>query len=468
MDIQGPLPNRIFTLIPSTVLAVLLAGASSDVPGQFFLCRKFLAVWNNYNRSKRTTENMGSIISLFDGRLFSYANNIRSKCGVNKSALWLPFEHWVRLPPVMDYWVGCGSWFAQTTRGLFAWGSNWSGQLGIASYSRITRPCRVSIPQTVMATHISVFNDVAFIRISRGWLGVGLNDDSMLGLPNGGYVTTPTMVPGAENVIAWTSNRATFGITRTGLLGCGSNARGQLGIDDDDAPSLTPIRLPRGAGPVRKVVTDWESTFILCGQKCFVCGANDVGQLALGVFDEEVHTPTELSFPVNDVVAHKFTIIFLSAGKLLGCGANDTHHVSPDGPASIITPVALNMPWSVRRVTISHEALFVQRSEDDTWFARGNNKNSQLGVGSADDIVTDWAPVLVPSVTSVGSLVSGHYFINSDGVYCAGRSKAQNASFWGSDVDHAPHASVIPQRLASCPTVRSMVLPTMVIEGGTR
>ncbi len=282
-------------------------------------------------------------------------------------------------------WNHTGSWFAKTTRGLFAWGFNPKGRLGVGPTEDSQRPhdTRVDTPRRVVldeeVLEISMFHEnVTFIRTANltGWLGRGDNTCFQMDIPDSwAPVYRPTPIPGSREVTrVMTSFNSTFAWTPTGLLSCGRPAHRQTGVDsrDDDITTLTPVDLPDVKGRVDRVVSNHASSFFLAGRRCFVCGYCSYGVLGNHKkWNFPDPPPEELPFPVDDVITCNATVFRTGAG-LKVCGSNlfslFTDEDGVDNPK-----VSLTLPRGrprVTRVAIVDRSMFIRR-RDGTWFGRG-------------------------------------------------------------------------------------------------
>ncbi len=438
-DISGVLPNRLFTLIPSTMTAILKgAGLSnSDNDEVLFLCRKFFTIRRDYEAQRRQISQMGTTMSLNDGRLYAQGNNATHGCCVTTpGAVHLPTDRWVRLPPVLDVWRGFGNWFARTTHGLYAWGQSGMdtryGTLGTGTkVFVVTRPARVALPDIAAdeVLEICPFDCATFMRTATGWFACGTNFCGLLGLGHTDQATAPTPVPNSRAITRWTSsNRATFAWTDDGLMACGRNTWGQLGTgtgDVDSVTTLTPVPMPPGVHAV-DVVCGVVSTFILADDNlCYVAGSNQYSQMGLIVARSP--TPRPLPFIVSGVVASMVNTVFITPSGPLICGDARSAQVpgAAHGTAVIRTPTPLATPWPIRRVALRDRAVMVQRSDGrGGWHARGFNLAGSLGVGRRTGRVVDrWLAVDTRGqgdVRAVCGAVDAVFFVTDRAVLAAG------------------------------------------------
>lgn len=111
-DINGRLPNRIFTLSPGTLAAIInhithSIGTKETFPS---ICRKFFRVANELQERQEQvscgTRDLSA--SLYLGRLYSHSLSHASLT-------------WVRLPPAVQVWPTTEGCVIETTSGLYTW-----------------------------------------------------------------------------------------------------------------------------------------------------------------------------------------------------------------------------------------------------------------------------------------------------------------------------------------------------------
>ncbi len=428
----GKLPNRIFTTPLSIITAIIHRAElpNGSFAAMFAICRKFFLAqrdFEQYSYLERECFISGAVssVTLYNGRLF-----------VDKDVMLTELSHTahntekyrlrlVRLPRIDQLWHGGGSWFIETYRGLYAWGDNDEGCLGVGHWGYVSAPQRVNIQGPVLG--VFPFNEVCFFRTPTGWYGSGFTEMGELGCreaPQGTRFASPLRLPNTEGVIRWYSNSSTtFAWTSAGLMACGPNHNGCAGVGSTEEAigRLTPVVLPTGVkSNVHRVVSADESTFIISGHRCFVCGDNSRGQLGVPLTGgaETIDTPVELPFPVLNVISADERTVFLSDGQLLVCGNNSCDEfflTDPEAteaaaalgvevPAPIsgpTPPTPLALPAPVDRVFImetdssgqQYMPFIFVRCDDDSWFGCGNIDAVQPGVLvqvlGAERLVTD-------------------------------------------------------------------------------
>ncbi len=377
-DIAGRLPNAIYTLPPRLVQAIVGRAELSAATRVALVaeCKKFFLASREYEKSKEVFVDRHPVrttITLDCGRLYSEGDNIHGQCGigsVKKNDVAGP--RLIRLPPVLDVWHDEGRWFANTTRGLYAWGWNYLGKLGVGGDEDVWQPRRVLIDSDVL--DVSLIPYVSFFRTVSGWFGCGSNRFGELGLGRTNMVTTPARIPGSEGVTWWGGGSGTtFGFSHDGLLVCGENNEARCGIESTDykITTLTPVVLPDDVkGRVDRVVCNHWSSFFIADRRCFACGFCRSGQLGLGSDERAIPTPAELPVPVDDIVTNSFVTIIRSGDTLLACGDNEFRQISTDNRRKLTTPTPLDPPGPVMKVVVEQYNVFIQLT-DGAWVGSG-------------------------------------------------------------------------------------------------
>ncbi len=228
---------------------------------------------------------------------------------------------------------------------VFAFGSNTSNQLGLEDIRPVNIPTYISLPANKRIVSIIINYASTFLLSESGqWYACGNNLYAQLGLGHKEPVTVPTEVflPTHEKITdVVTNNGSTFLRSESGQwYACGNNMYSQLGLGhESDVNVPTEVFLPTHE-KIIAVVTDNGSTFMLSvSGQWFACGNNQHRQLGLG-FGSSVTSLILVSLPINEKIA------------------------------SIIT---------------GNDSTFL-RSESGQWYACGNNRRGQLGLGHANKV----------------------------------------------------------------------------------
>ncbi len=404
-DIAGRLPNAVYTLPPRLVQAIVGRAELSAVTREALVagCKKFFLASREYDESKEVFVDWhgdgSTTIALDCGRLYSEGNNRFGQCGIGSEEYNVTGPRLIRLPPVLEVWHHVGRWFANTTRGLYAWGWNDDGGwLGVGDDEHGIQPRRVPIDGDVL--DVSMLPGASFFRTASGWHGCGSNRHGRLGLVSmvaesdtgwtvSGWlgrptvsgqlgigqdkVTTPAPIPGSERVTRWGGNYATtFGFCDAGILSCGRNVNGQCGVGStiDEVTALTPVALPDDVkGRVGQVDCD-GGPFFISGRRCFGCGYNGCGQLGIGSDERRIFTPIELPVPVDVIITRADVTVIRSGNTLLACGDNRNRQIFTNNTPKITTPTPLDLPGPVVKCFLDYGSIFIQL-EDGAWVGRG-------------------------------------------------------------------------------------------------
>ncbi|MQY10208.1 hypothetical protein SRB5_03150 [Streptomyces sp. RB5] len=238
---------------------------------------------------------------------------------------------------------------------LFAWGSNWAGQLGVGDTDNRMTPVEVTLPGNVTdiaagsGHSLAVASDGRLFAWGSNWagqLGVGDTNDRLtpveLTLP--GDVTVTTIAAGAEHSLAVASDGR--------LFAWGSNWTGQLGVGDETSRD-TPVEVPLpGDVTVAGIAAgDRHSLAVASDGRLFAWGSNAFGQLGVGDRDYRI-TPVEVTLPgnvtVTDIAAglgHSLAIA--SDGRLFAWGLNIAGQLGVGDADYRITPVEVALPGNV-------------------------------------------------------------------------------------------------------------------------
>ncbi len=406
-DIAGRLPNAVYTLPPHILQAIVGRAELSAATRMALVAegKKFYLAHRQYDSSKEVFVDETTTITLDCGRLYAEGNNEEGQCGIGSEKPEVTGPRLIRLPPVLQVWCGHGRWFAKTTLGLYGWGENFFGCLGLGNDDLIDQPLRVPIDSDVL--HVYQTHDQSFFRTSSGWLGCGGNYCGQLGLGHTDDITTPTPIPGSEGVTRRAGNdrvNFTFAFTDGGLLASGDNRNGQCGVgaSDDDITTFTPIALPDNVkGRVDRVVCTTVSSFFIAGRRCFTAGSNRHGELGIGSDEEIIRTPIELPVPVDDITSNDEVTIIRSGDTLLACGNNRRRQISTADTLQFTAPTPIDTPGPVVKVVYDGRLIFVQLT-DGSWFGQGRYHSGYfIPVPEADlmngldgdRVLPGWTPV---------------------------------------------------------------------------
>jgi alpha-tubulin suppressor-like RCC1 family protein len=279
--------------------------------------------------------------------------------------------------PVVQVAAGEQHTLAVTSTGeLFAFGSNEQGQLGIDANVGTSTPNPT--PAQVMLTgtggdvvRVAAGEDHSLAVTSSGLLyAFGWNFSGQLGIADNAGTTapnaTPTLVtlPGAVGGVTEVAagHSHSLAVTSSGqLYAFGANDFGQLG-NDKVASTATPapVGLPGAVGPVVEVAAgSYHSLAVTASGQLYAFGRNDDGQLGssanLGNTNPNptpalVTLPGALGGVVQAAAGERFSLALTSAGQVYAFGRNDHGQLGTAAGNPNATPTLVSFPGATGRV----------------------------------------------------------------------------------------------------------------------
>jgi alpha-tubulin suppressor-like RCC1 family protein len=337
-----------------------------------------------------------SLAATAAGQLYAFGFNTFGQLGNgtdNGMYVPNPTPALVALPgPVTQVAAGGSHSLALTSTGqLYAFGANFSGQLGNPTNQRTEEanptPSLVTLPgATGPATQVAAGGEQSLVVTSSGQLyAFGANFSGQLGNPTNNGKTlpnaTPTLVtlPGATGPVAQVAAGAFFSLalTSTGqLYAFGDNSSGQLGNSTNNGnnnanPTPAQVNLPGANGPVTEIAAGYEHSLALTSTgQLYSFGDNrhgELGILANSGTSEPNPTPSPVTLPgarglIVQISAGYFQSLALTAsGQLYAFGDNhygalgNTTNLGSEAPNATPTQVALSSAATI--ITLARGSL---------------------------------------------------------------------------------------------------------------
>jgi alpha-tubulin suppressor-like RCC1 family protein len=239
-----------------------------------------------------------------DGTLSGYGTNLYGQIGDGTT------NTTFNLRPVVTTGVLAGKSYSQiaagayfslvltTDGGLYAWGQNNLGQLGIGGTSNTSLPVAVDVSEALagkVPVAIAAGNDHVLCATSDGRLYAwGANDHGQLGDGTTTSRLRAVEIPrtgefaGSSITKVWAGSTHSFALASDGtLFGWGNNDHGQLGADTFTASALSPVPVfvdgEMEGKTVQKVTAGRDFTLILCTDgTVYGMGDNRYGSLGTG------------------------------------------------------------------------------------------------------------------------------------------------------------------------------------------
>jgi alpha-tubulin suppressor-like RCC1 family protein len=316
--------------------------------------------------------------------------------------------------------------------GLFCWGRNADGQLGLGNSSpALSRPQRIE--RAGDYSELCTGETHTWGLCAEGALECwGGNEQGQLGLGDMASRSepTPTAAGLAFSSIACGGN-ITCGVAAAGALYCwGDNAEGQLGLGDSDAVMreiAVPTRVPL-ALPARQVsVGQGHVCAVVEGGALYCWGRNSQAQLGIGSGRGQVRSPTLVNgggsyLQVTAALAHTCGVrvdgrLFcwgLDLDGRLGLGTTEEEVAQPAQVGSAGDYLQVQANWF-------HTCALREGGRLECW---GRNVEGQLGLG---DWMSRAAPETVASSVPWSALAVGRFHtcaIRAGAVYCWGKNEA--------------------------------------------
>jgi alpha-tubulin suppressor-like RCC1 family protein len=342
--------------------------------------------------------------------------------------------------------VGADHSLVVTTGGeLFAFGSNYFGELGnasgISSDSSYPSPTPVVLPPGSGAvTAVAAGVEHSLVLTATGQVyAFGGNDVAQLGMPlnvtqnkfpTPALVTFPrpregARVGGQPKITAIAAGGySSYAITSTGeLYAFGDDAFGQLAsVSSDGLP--TPIDLPGGNAPVTQIAagTDYALALTSSGQ-LYGFGHDQYGQLGVPATTTPVVTPALVVFPpgekgaITQVAAGGAqTLVVTASGQLYSFGSNQYGQLGREAnvgsSAGNPTPAIVPFPpgaGPVRQISAAGNSSYAVTA-NGTLYAFGENYFGQLAITDNSGLMRpnpDPVPVTLPGGARVETLARG-------------------------------------------------------------
>ena len=379
------------------------------------------------------------------GSVLTWGQNDQGQLGQGTSSLDVASPSPTLIPAgvkVTQIAAGCNSAYALTSTGqVYAWGANYSGQLGDGGRAQASAPVLVGLAAGVKVTQIAAGCNSAYALTSTGQV-YAWGSDSVGELGNGshsGSVSSPVLVEmpvGVQPVQLSAGNSDGYVLTSTHeIYAWGSNALGQLG-DGSRTNASIPTKVTMPNVNVVSVVGGGFNAFAITGtHQLYVWGGNYDGQDGVGSTVDQ-YRPVKVTMPgsvgveqVNGASAGGFASMALGSngvvytwganfdaqlgigilttgyhslalsgnGQLYAWGDNRTQGFGVASPVESEVPlkVGLSETFSQLASGCDHSLALTSTGQVYAW---GANQDGQLGIGST-------VPQGSPALVSLGNAV---------------------------------------------------------------
>jgi len=320
-----------------------------------------------------------------------------------------------------NYYIANGTWpYPGYGLGLWSWGQNNVGQLGLGNTTYYSSPKQIGAI-TTWTTIAQGYQHKLAIKTDGTLWSWGYNGDGQLGL-NSATVSysSPKQVGALTNWLKVAANfYASFAIKTDGTLwSWGQSQSGQLGLGN-----VTSYSSPKQIG----ALTTWS--FVSAGALCCYAiktdgtlwswGRNDTGQLGLGnsgagTYKSSPNQVGALTTWLNISAGSYFAIAVKTDGTLWTWGYNAQGQLALGNVTYYSSPkqVGLLTTWS-KSSSLTQSVIAIKT--DGTMWGWGVNSSGQLGLG---DTTVRSSPAQIGSLTTwslIGAIRTSCLAIKTDG-----------------------------------------------------
>jgi alpha-tubulin suppressor-like RCC1 family protein len=452
--------------------------------------------YTTYTNIKITEISCGVVHSLFltsEGSVYSCGNNKNGELGLGTSGEGKDKSRPTLINGLINITeISAGfyhSLFLTREGRVYSCGSNGYKQLGLGTTSIQPRPTLITTYSTnsesvnydmIMITKISACYTHSLFLTWDGYVyGCGNNTMGQLGFDNPSLPSRPKLITKYyNNTVSVNYDMITITKISGGYLhsifltsdgrvySCGSNSKGQLGLDTSGLSSniLRRPTLISDLSNVWKIACGYDhSLFIYVKLKVYSFGSNFLGRLGLDSNENKITTPSiiETYYDITSDTSQNYDTIMIKkissgfghslfltqTGLVYSCGYNDVGQLGFDsgnkkddqdntdgrewsntgaytGPYHT-RPTLIKDISNVKEIACGYfHSVFITR--EGRVYSCGSNGSGQLGLGNTGEEIT---PRLISGLSNVTEISCGFYhtiFLTSEGrVYSCG------SNYWG-------------------------------------
>ena len=296
----------------------------------------------------------------------------------------------------------------KTNGTLWSWGNNNFGQLGLGNTTNYSSPKQVGALTTWLNIAAGQYHTLATKTDGTLWAW-GRNDSGQLGLGNTTYAFSSPVQVGALTTWSKITGSISFSLaikTDGTLWSWGANASGQLGLGNITNRS-SPVQV--GA------LTTWSNVsanayFFIASKTdgtLWSCGANGSGQLGLGDITNR-SSPVQvgaLTTWSSIAAGNAYGLAIKTGGTLWSWGGNGSGQLGLGDITNRSSPVQVGALTTWSKVSASTTPHSLSIKTDGTLWSWGANNDGQLGLGNT---TYRSSPNQVGALTTWSSLSSGY------------------------------------------------------------
>jgi alpha-tubulin suppressor-like RCC1 family protein len=304
---------------------------------------------------------------------------------------------------------------------LYMWGKNANGQLGNNSTTDSSTPLPISGTLSSGVTAIAGGDSYSLALQNGGVYSWGANGNGQLGLGNKLEHDTPTAITGTlssgVSVIA-AGKRHSLAIRNGGVWAWGDNGSGQLGTGDTTDTKVPVAIAGTLSSGVSAIAAGANHSLAIQNGGVYSWGANGNGQLGDNTTTPELSPMAiggDLSSGVTAIAAGANYSLALRNGGVWAWGSNGNGQLGDGTDTDSSTPIHVDPADLTDIVAIaagSHSSYALDA--DGSLWVWGDNTYGDLGLGTTTFIYQSPQHLLAPSgyqFTSIAADASGYHAI---------------------------------------------------------
>ena len=351
---------------------------------------------------------------------------------------------------------------------VWAWGDNYSGQLGDGTTVDSSLPVKVSILTGVISIAAGYFHSLALKADGSVWAW-GENYRGQLGDGTTTNSSIPVQVYGLSDIIGVAAGEYhSLALKADGSVWAwGENYRGQLG-DGTTTNSSTPVQVANLSGVASLSAGYYHSLALKADGSVWAWGYNSYGQLGDGTKINS-NTPVQVS-GLSDVIGvaagYYHSLAIKSDGSVWAWGSNYQGQIGEETTTTFSTPVQVSSLSGMVSIAAGYYHSLALKSDGSVW-TWGYNSYGQLGDGTE---INSSTPVQVANLSGVASLSAGYY--HSLALKADGSVWAWGYNSYGQLGDGSVANSLVPSPVSDSAGTKpldiiglAVVLPQFATEG---